>query len=99
FLILGVLADEDHRRRARVAAAFALLDVLNVLVYPLSFAGAVEEMGGFFPGAAREGGGAWTMVFSASIAARTVVVAVLAALLSRRASGGESGQRPAPARK
>jgi hypothetical protein len=91
FLILGVLADEDERRRRRVVIAFLLLDVLNVVVYPLSFAGAVAEMGGFFPGAAREGG-PWTVVFSAAIALRTVVVGALAILLvAGRASGGQRG--------
>jgi len=82
FLILGALQDDPGRRR-RVALVAAVLDVLNVIVYPLSFAGAVEEMGGFFPFAARQEGGLWTVVFSAAIVARTVVVVFLAALLLR----------------
>ncbi len=91
FLILGVLADEDERRRRRIVIVFLLLDVLNVVIYPLSFAGAVAEMGGFFPGAAREGG-PWTVVFSAAIALRTVVVGVLAVLLvAGRTTGGQAG--------
>jgi hypothetical protein len=95
FLILGVLSDDDGRRRRRLVPALVLLDVLNVIVYPLSFAGAVEEMGGFFPHAARQAGGFWTAVFSAAIAARTVVVAALAWLLLGRGSGERSGQRRA----
>jgi hypothetical protein len=86
FLILGALADDDSRRR-RVALAFVVLDVLNVIVYPISFAGAVSEMGGFFPYAARAAG-PWTVVFSAAIALRTMAVAALAALLLG------SGRRP-----
>jgi hypothetical protein len=80
FLILGALKDDPPRRR-RLAIAAGALDVLNVIVYPLSFAGAVAEMGGFFPWAARQGGGHWTVVFSAAIVARTAMVALVAALL------------------
>jgi hypothetical protein len=91
FLILGVLADDDERRRRHIAITFLVLDVLNVVIYPLSFAGAVAEMGGFFPGAAREGG-RWTIVFSAAIALRTALVAVLAVLLmAGRSRGGQRG--------
>jgi hypothetical protein len=94
FLILGALSDEPPSQR-RIAATFLVLDLLNVVVYPISFAGAVAEMGGFFPWAAREGG-RWTVVFSAAIALRTVVVAVLAVLILRRPDG-QGGQRGAGA--
>jgi hypothetical protein len=94
FLLLGLLGD-DRRHQRRLAVTFVILDLLNVLVYPVSFAGAVAEMGGFFPGAAR-GAGRWTVVFSAAIALRTVVVAVLAALIVRRGEG-QGGQRGAGA--
>ena len=63
---------------------FVLLDLLNVLVYPLSFTGAVDEMGGFFPWAARDGGGPWTVVFSWAIVARTLVVIALGVAILRR---------------
>jgi hypothetical protein len=82
FLILAILCSGGRRRRA-LALVFVVLDVLNVIVYPFSFAGAVAEMGGFFPWSARESG-PWTIVFSAAIALRTVAVVVLAALLLRR---------------
>jgi hypothetical protein len=97
FLILGMLADEPDRRR--VLVLFVLLDLLNVVIYPVSFAGAVEEMGGFFPFSARQGGGRWTVVFSAAIVLRTVVVAALAAALLRRAPGRDGGQPGGPAPK
>ena len=101
FLILGLLAD-DRRHQRRIAATFLVLDLLHVVIYPLSFAGAVAEMGGFFPGAAREGGGTSTVVFSAAIVLRTVVVALLAALIlhgERPAASppGQGGQRGARA--
>jgi hypothetical protein len=89
FLILGLLADEPRRRRP-IAVTCVVLDVLNVIIYPLSFAGAVEEMGGFFPWAARRAG-EWTIVFSAAIVLRTAVVAVLAGLILRGRTG-EGGQ-------
>jgi hypothetical protein len=81
FLILVILASDDRRRRL-LALVLVVLDLLNVIVYPFSFAGAVAEMGGFFPWSARAGG-PWTIVFSAAIALRTVAVAFLAALLLR----------------
>jgi hypothetical protein len=64
-------------------------------VYPISFAGAAAEMGGFFPWAARAAG-RWTIVFSAAIVLRTVVVAVLAVLILRPREG-QGGQRGAGA--
>jgi hypothetical protein len=94
FLILGMLGDDRGDRR-RIAVTFVILDLLNVLIYPISFAGAVAEMGGFFPGAARAAG-RWTVVFSAAIVLRTVVVAVLALLILMR-RGGQGGQRGAGA--
>ena len=96
-LILGILAEDDERRRRWLVWTFVVLDVLNVIVYPLSFAGAVAEMGGFFPWAAREGGGQWTVVFSAAIVLRTVAVAVLAALLLRSRPGAQGGHESAAA--
>jgi hypothetical protein len=87
FLILAILCSAGRRRHA-LAGVFVLLDVLNVTVYPFSFAGAVAEMGGFFPWSARESG-AWTIVFSAAIALRTAAVLVLAALLLRGRPAGE----------
>jgi hypothetical protein len=92
FLVLGALAD-DPRRRRQMALVFVVLDILNVIIYPLSFTGAVEEMGGFFPGAARQAGGRWTIVFSAAIVLRTAVVAALAALLLRATAGPHGGQQ------
>jgi len=91
FLLLGAL-HEDGRGFRRLLAFFAVLDVLNVIVYPVSFAGAVEEMGGFFPDAAREAGAFWTKAFSAAIVLRTLVVAALGVWLLRRPPPAEAGQ-------
>lgn len=81
-LLLGAVQETPERRR-RIAASWAVLEALNVLVYPFSFAGAYREMGGFEPLAARLRGGPWTVVFSVAIALRTVALAALAALLLR----------------
>ena len=91
FLLLGALGEDDRGLR-RLLALFGVLDLLNVIVYPVSFAGAVEEMGGFFPCSAREAGGPWTEVFSAAIVLRTVVVAALALWLLRRPARPQAGQ-------
>jgi hypothetical protein len=87
FLILAILCSDGPRRRA-LALVFVVLDVLNVIVYPFSFAGALAEMGGFFPWSAR-GSGPWTVIFSVAIALRTVAVIVLAVLLLRGRPAGE----------
>ena len=91
FLILGALKEEPRPQR-RIGAMFVILDLLNVVIYPLSFAPAVAEMGGFFPGAARAAGPG-TIVFSVAIALRTVVVALLAAWIlgHREGAGGQRG--------
>jgi hypothetical protein len=80
FLLLG-LAEEKTPRLARILGLAVALDLLNVVVFPLSFTLAFAEMGGFSPYAAVLGGGPWTMVFSVAIVARAVLLVVLAALL------------------
>ena len=90
-LLLFALREPPARRRV-LLGLFAVLDVLNVLVFPTSFTPAVAEMGGFFPYAARDGGGPWTVVFSVAIVARALVVAGLAAVLLRSpAAAGDRG--------
>lgn len=71
------------RRFPLLLGLFAALDVVNVLVYPVFFTGAVEEMRGFRPFAARDLGEAWTIAFSAAIVVRTLLVVVLASLMLR----------------
>jgi hypothetical protein len=79
-LLLGA-TDERGPRLRRVLLLAAALDLLNAVVFPLSFTLGLQEMGGFFPYAARVRGGPWTVVFSAAIVARTAVLAMLAILL------------------
>jgi hypothetical protein len=81
-LVLAALQATEARRNG-LLLLMALLDVLNVLVFPTTFTPAVAEMGGFFPYAARDGGGPWTVVFSWMIVARALVVAALAVALWR----------------
>ena len=54
-----------------------------MLVFPTTFTPAVAEMGGFFPFAARNGGGPWTIAFSWLIVARALVIVALAVELLR----------------
>jgi hypothetical protein len=88
-LLLAALREGPERRRL-LLGAFILLDLLNVLVFPTAFTPAVAEMRGFFPFAAREGGGTWTVVFSAAIVVRALVVAALAGVLVKGPEVAES---------
>jgi hypothetical protein len=81
-LILSAL-DGTERRHKALLGFLIVLDVLNVLVFPTTFTPAVAEMGGFFPFSARDGGGTWTIAFSAAIVLRALVIAALAAVLLR----------------
>ena len=82
FLLLGAITEDAGRRRKLLSVA-AALDVLNVVVFPLSFTLCLEEIGGFNPYAAMANGGFWTVVFSAAIVLRTVGLVALAGLLLR----------------
>ena len=81
-LILAALGASEARRNG-LLLLMVLLDFLNVMVFPITFTPAVAEMGGFFPFAARDAGGPWTIAFSWMIVARTLVVVALAAALWR----------------
>jgi hypothetical protein len=50
-----------------------------VAVYPFGFTYAYAEMGGFFPLSARQHSGPGTVVFTAAIVLRAVLLGVLAA--------------------
>ncbi|MFI5183289.1 MAG: hypothetical protein ACHQNV_02740 [Vicinamibacteria bacterium] len=80
FLLLGMITEGEERRRQILSLAVAL-DVLNVIVFPLSFTLCLDEIGGFYPYAARANGGPWTVIFSGAIVLRAVALVVLAALL------------------
>ncbi len=79
-LLLGAIEERPPRLRTVLGLA-AALDLLNAVVFPLSFTLGLREMGGFYPYAARLHGGPWTVVFSAAILARAVVLVALAAAL------------------
>jgi hypothetical protein len=80
FLLLGMIGEGQVRIRQLVVVAVAL-DLLNVVVFPLSFTLCLEEIGGFRPFAAVASGGLWTVVFSAAIVLRALALGILAALL------------------
>jgi hypothetical protein len=88
FLLLSLVKSEEGLDRG-LLRLFLALDVLNVLVYPVSFVGAYGELGGFEPWRALERGSSWTVVFSLAIAARTVALLALGGALIRR-------ERPQP---
>ena len=83
FLILALLPEPAPVLR-RAVPLLAALDATNVLVYPFAFAFAYGEMGGFEPFSARDHGGPWTVVFSAAIVLRAILLAAVAVFLLRR---------------
>lgn len=82
FLLLGIIGEGPDRRRRLLALGVAL-DVLNVVVFPLSFTLCLQEIEGFRPFAAAANGGPWTVVFSLAIVLRTLALVALAATLLR----------------
>jgi hypothetical protein len=80
-LLLGAIQEPRARLRTILWLA-ALLDLLNAVVFPLSFTLGLQEMGGFYPYAARVHGGPWTVVFSAAIVARATVLVALGVVLA-----------------
>jgi hypothetical protein len=80
FVLLLASQSEEHQRR-RLLVLFCVLDVLNVLVYPLLFGPAFEEVGSFAPYAAARFGGVWASAFSAAILLRALALICLAAAL------------------
>jgi hypothetical protein len=80
FLLLVAARSEEPARR-KLLVLFCVLDVLNVLVYPLFFGPAFEEVGGFAPFAAARFGGYWAGAFSAAILLRAAALVLLALLL------------------
>jgi len=90
FLVLGLMTESAPTLR-RAAPLLLALDLLNVLVYPFAFSYAYGEMGGFLPFGARAAGGPWTLVFSAAIVLRALLLAALGVFLLHR-----GGQAPVP---
>jgi hypothetical protein len=76
-LLLAGIAEEERPRRRELLALFVVLDVLNAIVYPLAFPQALLEVR-LEPFAAVHNGGLWTVVLTAAIFARTLVIVDLA---------------------
>jgi hypothetical protein len=91
FLLLG-LATAPEPRRKRLVILFVVLDLLNVLVYPVAFALAFDEIGAFRPWAAAERGGPAAVLFSGAILLRAVALVALALELLR----GDAGASRSP---
>lgn len=80
-LVLIFAAQLSRRALLGVLGTLVVLDLLNVTVYPFTFAKTLSEIDTFAPLQARSLGGVWTVVFSSAICLRTVVLVFLAALL------------------
>ncbi|HKU39862.1 MAG TPA: hypothetical protein VJR89_17000 [Polyangiales bacterium] len=88
FLLLIIL-EARPRRALWLIGLFALLDVLNVRVYPFDFTSALNEIGKFRPYRGAWKGGEATKLFSICVMLRFAVLLVLGAELWR-------GPAPAP---
>lgn len=81
-LLLLVIALDDDRRLARLWLwLFIALDVINVLIYPFSFAGVLDEIQSFGPFMALRSHGPWIWIFSSAIVVRAVLLVALGASL------------------
>ena len=96
FLILTMLR-LPHRHMLQLFGLYVALDVCNVLAYPLAFSPALEEMGRFDVYNAAEHGGVWTVIWSASIVVRFLLLVVIAGVMLRRHSDSASWAEPADA--
>lgn len=81
FLFFGLATERAAGRFRAILVTWSALDLLNVLVFPFSFAACLGEIGRYEPYAAASRGGPWTAVFSAAIVARSLALVVLAWLL------------------
>jgi len=79
-LFFGMATEPLAPRFRALLATWTVLDLLNVLVFPFSFAHCLSEIGRFEPYAASQGG-AWTAIFSVAIVARSLALVALASLL------------------
>lgn len=92
FLILTMLP-LPHRQMLQLFALYVALDVCNVLAYPLAFSPALDEMGRFDAYNAAQHGGAWTVIWSASIVVRFFVLVAIASMMLRRHSESASREQ------
>jgi hypothetical protein len=81
FLFFGLATEQAGSRFRAILAAWSALDILNVLVFPFSFAACLGEIGRFEPYAAASRGGLWSTIFSAAIVSRSLGLVALAWLL------------------
>jgi hypothetical protein len=83
FLILSMLR-LPRRPMLQLLGLYVALDICNVLAYPLAFSPALNEMGSFDAYNAAQHGGAWTMIWSASIVVRCLLLLAIGRLMLRR---------------
>lgn len=93
FLLLAA-ASAPAREARGLLGLFVGLDLLNAVVYPLSFALALPEVGGHLDaGMGPRSGGPWTVVFTLAILARAALLTVLGGVLLRAAGPGGPAAR------
>jgi hypothetical protein len=81
--LMFVIAQEPNKRWRWFMWLYLAIDVINVIVFPISFAYAIEEMKGLGALFAREKGKIWTIVYTLSILGRTVLLAGISGLILR----------------
>jgi hypothetical protein len=82
FVILGA-AQETRARRHWLLSMLLALDLLNVLVYPVSYAHALGEIAVSQPFDAATDAGFWTITFSAAVLLRGVMLLAMAFFILR----------------
>ena len=91
FLFFALCLESDRQMRI-LLSVFAVLEALNVLVYPFLFTYAWSELKHFAPLAARLRGGVETVLFTLAILLRAVALFVLAWLMALGADRKPAGQ-------
>jgi hypothetical protein len=78
-----VMAQETDKRWRWFLWLYLAVDLINVIVFPISFAYTIDEMNGLGALFAREKGKIWTIVYTLSIIGRTGLLAAISGLLLR----------------
>jgi hypothetical protein len=88
FVILAA-AHETPEGRRRLLGMLLGLDLLNVLVFPISYVLALREVGSFAPLSAATNAGIWTIAFSAAVILRGMMLVALAVFVVHDRSNSE----------
>lgn len=78
-----IMCLEEQEQMKRYLVVFVCLELLNISVYPFSFASTINELHGFAPFAARDHGGHATIFFTAAVCLRAVALVALGTLATK----------------